>query len=75
MPLSLKIFKKCIKHRIDTQLVKHLHFFDLQCLIIQMDTSDVIQYLKMEKDKKMKEKGIKEVKNISGNEALKFLGR
>ena len=75
VPYSITIFKKCIKHNIDSHLIKHLHFYDLQCLIIQFEISDIEKYLDAENKKKLKERGIKEVKDISGSEAIKFLGR
>lgn len=75
VPFSLTILKKCVKYRIDTALIKHLHMFDLQCLLIQFETQDIIQYLKEMEKQQMRSQGIKEVKDISGAEAIKFLGR
>lgn len=75
VPFSITIFKKCIKFRIDTALIKHLHFFDLQCLIIQFEIQEIREYLENEEKKKLQKRGIKDVKQISGAEAIKFLGR
>lgn len=75
VPFSLTIFKKCIKYGIDTTLVKHLHLFDLQCLIIQLETQDVLAYLRQQEREQLRSQGIKEVKDISGADAIKFLGR
>lgn len=75
VPFSLTILKKCIKYKIDTGLVKHLHLFDLQCLIIQFETQDVLDYLKHQEKERLRSQGIKEVKDISGADAVKFLGR
>ena len=75
VPRSILVFKKCVHYKIDAILMKHLHFFDLQCLIIQFEIRDALNYLEAEKKDKLKKRGIKEVKQISGNEALKFLGR
>ena len=69
------IFKKCVKYRIDTALVKHLHLFDLQCLLMQFETEDIQQYLSQKEKERLRSRGIKEVKDISGSDAVKFLGR
>lgn len=75
MPFSITILKKCIKYRIDSVLIKHLHMFDLQCLLIQFETQDIIQYLKEKEKENMRSRGISEVRDISGADAIKFLGR
>ena len=75
VPFSIRIFKKCIEHKIDFSLVKHLHFYDLQCLIIQFDIQRIEAYFETENRKRLNAQGIKEVKHVSGSEALKFLGR
>lgn len=73
VPLSIRIFQKCIEHKIDFSLVRHLHFFDLQCLIFRFEIQRVEDYLNYADKQSMKAQGIKEIKDISGNEALKFL--
>ena len=75
VPFSLTILKKCVKYRIDAALIKHLHLFDLQCLIMQFETQDILDYLRQKDKEKMRSRGIKEVKDISGADAVKFLGR
>ena len=75
VPFSIMILKKCIKYRIDSALIKHLHLYDLQCLIFQFEIQDIQQYLEHKDMEKMKSRGIKEIKDISGAEAIKFLGR
>jgi hypothetical protein len=75
VPFSIRIFRKCVEYRVDTHLMRHLHLYDLECLLIQFDIQRVQEYLDYEQKKSWKEQGIKEVKDISGNEALKFLGR
>ena len=75
VPRSILIFKKCVKHGIDSNLIGHLHFFDLQCLIIQFETQEVLTYIEKENEARLHKKGIKEIKQIDGNQALKFLGR
>ena len=72
VPLSIRIFNKCIDHKIDFSLVKHLHFFDLQCLIMRIEISKIESYLEQEEQAKQREKGVN-VKDITGAEALKFL--
>ena len=75
VPFSVKIFKKCIEYRIDFSLVKHLHLYDLQCLLIQFDIERLQDYFRQEEQKDLQKRGISSVKDISGNDALKFLGR
>lgn len=75
VPYSIRIFKKCIEHRIDFNLVKHLHFFDLECIIIQFEIQRVEEYLEHKEKERLHEQGISEVKHISGAEALKVMGR
>lgn len=75
VPYSITIFKKCVKYQVDSALMKHLHFFDLQCLLIQFETQDILEYLNTEEQKRLRSKGIKEVRDIEGSEAIKFLGR
>ena len=75
VPFSVRIFKKCIENRIDPALIKHLHFFDLQCILMQFEIQNIERYLKSEEDRKLHARGISEVKDISGAEAKRFLGR
>lgn len=75
VPFSISIFKKCIEHNIDASLVKHLHLYDLQCLIFQFEIDRIKEYLKQKEQEELRKQGIGEVKNISGNDVLKFLGR
>jgi hypothetical protein len=75
VPRSIRIFQACVKYGIDTALIKHLHMYDLQCLIFQFEIQDVQQYLDAEKRDKMRSQGLKEIKEISGAEAIRFLGR
>lgn len=75
VPFSISILKKCIDHGIDASLIKHLHLYDLQCLIFQFEIDRIKEYLRQKEQEELHKQGISEVKNISGNEALKFLGR
>lgn len=75
VPYSIRIFQKCCEYSIDFELVKHLHMYDLQCLIIQFDIQNVERYLQSKQHRELRAKGIGEIKNLSGSEALKFLGR
>ena len=75
VPLSLKIIKKCVEYRVDPALIKHLHFYDLQCLLIQLDIQNIMDYLKSEEKRKLQAHGVREIKDIEGAEVLKFLGR
>ena len=52
-----------------------MHFYDLQCLLLQFDIQDAEQYLDHMKKDQLKKRGISEVREISGAEAVKFLGR
>ena len=75
VPFSLKIFKRCTEYGVAPELIKHLHMYDLQCLLIQFDIQKIEQYLKSEQNRVLRERGIKEVRDIDGTEAVKFLGR
>ena len=75
MPYSIRIFKKCTEYKIDFNLAKHLHFFDLECLIIQFEIQKVEEYLNHKEKERLKEQGISEIRRISGNDALAMLGR
>ena len=75
VPFSLRIIKKCIEHGVSTELIKHLHLYDLQCLLIQFDIQRIEEYLKAEEKQNMHKRGIKEIKDIDGAQAVKFLGR
>lgn len=75
VPFSITIFKKCVRYQIDSALIKHLHFYDLQCLIMQFEIHDLQEYFKNEQKQRLKSQGIKEIKDISGADAIKFLGR
>lgn len=73
VPLSIRMYKKCVEHQIDMSLVKHLHFYDLQCLIIQMDISNIRRYLDSKKKDELNARGISEVEKVSGADAVRFL--
>lgn len=73
MPLSIRVLKRCIDRRIDSSLIKHLHFFDLQCLLIQFDIGDIQEYFRAEEKERLRKKGVSSVKDISGNDAIRFL--
>ena len=75
VPFSIRIFKKCVEHGIDSSLIKHLHFYDLQCLIFQFEIAKIQDYLRHKESEALQKRGIGAVKDISGNEVLKFLGR
>lgn len=75
VPFSIRIFRKCVEYRVDSALMHHLHLYDLECLLIQFDIQRIQEYLDHEQKKAWQAQGIKEVKDINGNEALKFLGR
>ena len=75
VPFFILITKRCVQNKIDPYLVQHLHFYDLQCLLLQLEIDKIVQYLEAEEREKLKARGIKKVTPISGNEALKLLGR
>ena len=75
VPFSLRVLKRCVEYGVSADLIKHLHLYDLQCLLIQFDIQKIEQYLRSEESRKMRERGIKEIKDIDGSEAVKFLGR
>jgi hypothetical protein len=60
---------------VSLDLARHLHFYDLQCLLIQFDIQKIEDYLKQEEKSKLQSRGIKDVKDISGADIKKFFGR
>ena len=75
VPFSISIFKRCVDHGIDFSLVKHLHLYDLQCLIFQLEAQRILDYLKRKESVDLQKRDIGEIKDVDGNAALKFLGR
>lgn len=73
VPLSIRVLRKCVSRGVDSLLIKHLHFYDLQCLLMQFDIADIESYLEREGKDKLRRRGIAEVREISGAEAVKFL--
>jgi hypothetical protein len=52
VPFSIKIFKRCIDYGVSAELMKHLHLYDLQCLLIQFETQRIEEYLRSEEKRK-----------------------
>jgi hypothetical protein len=75
VPFSLRIFRRCIEYGVSLDLARHLHFYDLQCLLIQFDIQKIEDYFKQEERSKLQSRGIKDVKDISGTDIKKFFGR
>lgn len=75
VPLSIRIFHKCTLRGIPAELIRHMHFFDLQCLLMRFDIDDAVQYLEQRNKDELHKQGIAEVRDIDGTEALRFLGR
>ena len=73
VPYFIIILRKCVHYRIDTELIKHLHFYDLQCLLIQFEIQDIERYLEYEHKQRLKDKNIERVDHVSGTDAVKFL--
>lgn len=70
VPFFIQIIQNCVKYNIDTNLIKRLHLYDLECLIVQFQIKEVKEYLAMQS----KEKGTSNnVKNVTGNDALAML--
>jgi hypothetical protein len=62
----------CSSYSIDSALIKNLHFFDLQSIIIDCQIDKVKEYLKAKKQHKEQKDGI-ETRHIEGKEVLNYL--
>lgn len=73
MPLSLRILKVAIKYDISPELIKRLHFFDLQSLILSFNIDFIQQEFKNKRKQRLNERGIDEVEYYKGKNILKIL--
>lgn len=73
MPLSLRIMKVAIKCDISPELIKNLHFFDLQSLILSFNIDFIQQEFKSKRKQRLNERGIDEVEYYKGKNILKIL--
>lgn len=72
---SILLLKKCAKFNIDGYVIKSLHMFDLQELIIEFEISEIESYFEHQRKQKMQSRGICEITKVSGNDALRLFGR
>lgn len=70
MPRIITIYQACVKHKIQDSLIQRLHFNDLHLLLISLDIMEIRQAISQLKRSKSNEK---EVKELSPEEAIKFL--
>lgn len=68
MPRTITLFKKCIHHKIPSNFIDNIHFNDLMLLLLSLDIEELETALKQQANTA----GVK-TKNISSNDAIKFL--
>lgn len=73
VPRSITMFQGCVRHQVPGELIKQLHFNDLYLLLLTLDIDAAKERLRMQAQKRMQDKGIGDVREISGNDAIKFL--
>lgn len=73
MPLSLRLLKTAINYKISPELIKTLHFYDLQDLILSFNVSAIKSYLEQEHKAKLENRGIDGVDHINGKNILNYL--
>lgn len=73
VPRIITIYQSCIKHKVQDILIKRLHFNDLHVLLMSLDISELKQAIKQLKREKMRSKDSAHVKELSPNDAVKFL--
>ena len=61
LTLSLLILKKCTNHKIAGEIIKMLHFIDLQILIISIEIDKLTIQLGELRQKQLNEKGIDKI--------------
>lgn len=67
------MYQNCVRHKVPGELIAHLHFNDLYMLLLTLDIADAREALRIKAQKSQKEKGIGNVRAISGSDAIKFL--
>lgn len=73
VPRVITIYQLCIKHNVPGALIERLHFNDLQLLLMRLDISEIKQILKQQANERQKARGIKEVRELSAGDAVRFL--
>jgi hypothetical protein len=74
VPYSVLIRKKASDYNIDGYTVSRMHFYDLQCLIIQFEIQAINEYFDTQRKRKLHERGISECSRVGGNDARKLFG-
>ena len=65
LPFSLLIYKRAVKANIQGELIKSLHFIDLQCLILSLEIDSLNQYIRDLAQVNLNKRGIKEVRQAT----------
>lgn len=65
LPLSLAVYKRAVKLKIQSELIRNINFIDLQILIFSLEIDNITSYLDQVKKEKLRKKGIKEIRKAS----------
>ena len=65
LPFSLLIYKRAVKVGIQGELIRSLHFIDLQCLILSLEIDSLNQYIRELTQMNLNRRGIKEVRQAT----------
>lgn len=72
VPRVITIMQKCVEHKVQDCLIQRLHFNDLYVLLLSIDIANLKETIKQKQRAERKQHNI-EVRDVSQNEALKFL--
>lgn len=73
VPRIITILQRCVTHGIQDSLISHLHYNDLQLLLMSLDIDKVREAIKAYRRAKMRSHGVEDVQELSASEAVKFL--
>ena len=68
----ITLMQKCVEHKIQDVFIRRVHFTDLYVLLLSLDIANYKAMLKQKAAEKRRKANI-EVRDISQNEAIKFL--
>lgn len=72
VPRFITLMQKCVEHKIQDVFIARTHFTDLYVLLLTLDIANYKQMLKQRAAEKRRKSNV-EVRDISQNDAIKFL--
>ncbi|MDR1093445.1 MAG: hypothetical protein LBL66_04780 [Clostridiales bacterium] len=73
VPRVITVYQHCVAHGIPGALINGLHYNDLQLLVMSLNIAEARRQLKQHIRDKNLARGIRDVREISAGEAVKFL--